>query len=216
MSVFYLIAIDFWMAVIPAPRPAIGGGSANAGPVENGNPIKRLLPGSRIKSGMTNIRDFAYPISAIVNSLTATTTAYKIPTEALQIKKIMAEEDLREGCELCKTLYGMENPRFNDLCSSKKCSALIANDKKKPDYILIFPRYHEMDMAVVKKQKELYAEMEALIRRAKRTLKEKCGAKRFRVEWCNGGPLFRLTGDKNHPLRGVKAHAHCKMEVFYR
>ncbi len=128
----------------------------------------------------------------------------------------MAKEDPREGCELCRTLYGMETPRLKDLCSSKKCSALIANDKKKPDYILIFPRYHEMDMVLVKKQKELYAEMEALIRRAKRTLKDKYGAKRFRVSWCNGGILLRLSGNKKNPLNSVKAHAHCKMEVFYR
>ncbi len=128
----------------------------------------------------------------------------------------MAKEDPREGCELCKMIYGMEKPELADLCSSKNCMALIGNKKKKPDYIIIFPRNHEMNVDLVKKQKELYAEMEALIRRAKRTLKEKYGAKRFRVSWCNGGILLRLSGNKKNPLNSVKAHAHCKMEVFYR
>lgn len=124
-------------------------------------------------------------------------------------------DDPREGCELCKMIYGMEEPKLDDLCNSKNCIALIANCKTKPELILLFPKTHEMDMAKFKRRKDLYAEMEGLIRRTKKVLKEKHKAERFRVTWHDGGTLLRLTGDKKNPLRGVKAHAHCKMEVFY-
>ena len=131
-------------------------------------------------------------------------------------KPMMTHDDPREGCELCKMIYGMEEPKLKDLCNSKNCIALIASEKKKPDFILLFPKIHEMNLERVKRRKELQAEMEALIRRTKRTLKEKHGAERFRVTWHGGGMLLRLTGDKKNPVRSVKAHTHCKIEVFYR
>lgn len=124
---------------------------------------------------------------------------------------------MREGCELCLMLYGMENQKTEDLCNSKNCIAVVAGTKgNKPDFVLIIPKVHEMDMDRVKRQRKLRAEMEALIRRAKRILKEDHNAKSFRLAWCSGGMLLTLNGNKRKKLGSVKAHAHCKMYVFYK
>ncbi|GEM_PF-4744647 len=125
-------------------------------------------------------------------------------------------DDPREGCELCKMIYGMEEPKLKDICNSKNCIALVANGKNRPELILIFPKVHEMDMDRIKKRKDLYAEMESLIRRTRKVLKEKHKAERARTTWHDGGMLLRLTGEKEKPVRSVKAHAHCKMNVFYK
>ena len=128
----------------------------------------------------------------------------------------MLKKDPQENCELCKMLYGMEKPKAGDLCNSKNCIALIIGKTKKPDLILIFPKIHEMDIELVKKQKELRAEIDALIRRTKQTLRKEYGAKHFRVAWYSGGMLLRLTAHKKKRLKSSKAHAHCKMNVFYK
>lgn len=128
----------------------------------------------------------------------------------------MKERDPRNGCELCLMNYGMESVTHDSICASKHSLAVIAAGHRKPTFILIFPKAHKKKMKDVKKNADLHQDLKDLIRRTERKLREKYKAKSFEVKWCDSGMLLHFSAGGGLPLRGVNAHAHCKMDVWYR
>lgn len=121
--------------------------------------------------------------------------------------------DPRVGCELCLMNYGGESVIHDSLCASRKCLAVIAGGHRKPNFILIFPKKHEMSMDKIKSDHRLLKEMQELVKKAEAELKKNYGAKKFLTTWCDGGMLLHFGGLS---IKGVNSHAHCKMDVCYR
>ncbi len=135
-----------------------------------------------------------------------------MPSELSREKK-KKFDDPRMGCELCLMNYGMESMPHGSICASRNCLAVIAGWHRKPAFLLIFPKKHEMKMDRIKKDPELYKEIRRLIRRTEARLKEMYGAKKIETTWCNGGILLYFGGLS---LKGTNSHAHCKMNVQYK